>query len=998
MNKPLSLLTFAALFLLYFVFGASAPAHQTVEPNLFKNTDKQAMAHWVDSVFNQMSLDQKVGQVIVATIDAKNTEANRQKLTGFINNQYIGGIIFSKGTPTEQAELTNIGQQTAKVPLMISIDGEWGLSMRLENTTRFPRNMALSATRDDSLVYYYGLEVARQCKVMGIHVNFAPDMDVNSNPDNPVIGTRSFGENPDRVAKLGILYSKGLEAGGVLSVAKHFPGHGDTSTDSHFVLPVLKHNRSRFDKVELRPFNEYIREGLAGMMTAHLNVPELDDSGIPGSLSKPIVTGLLQIELGFGGLIFTDGLAMKGVSTQPDMSVKALLAGNDVLLGPIDPAKEFDAIKEAAQNDSVFMKILESRCRKLLAYKYVLGVHTQKPVETAFLDEQLNTPHAAWLSRRMNMEAITLLKNEEQELPLKQLDKKSIAAIAIGGSDENPFHKTLKLYGNITCFNLGGADELAKLRKELIGFNTIIVSVHGNKSYNTQAIKKMLENRENIFVLFSTPYKLSHYNAVVETANAVVMAYENTDLAQEFAAQALFGGIGMTGKLPVSIKSSYKNGYGIETKKTRLSYGLPEDVGILSCKLDSIETIVEEGIAAEAYPGCQVLVAKDGVVIYNRSFGTFEYEKSRPVTNSDIYDIASMTKATATLPAIMKLYDQKLLTLKQPLSRFVPALKSTDKANITIREALLHETGLPSFLPYYIPAINTHSYQGRLYGNKQSDIYTAQLDDNTWGRTDYKFFPHLISTTPKTDYTLQIADKLYAHKSYNDTIIYAIARAKLRPKKNYLYSCLNFILLKEAVEYVAATDLNTFLQNAFYRKLGAVTTTFNPLNRFNKNRIVPTEKDDFLRKQLLQGYVHDEGAAFMGGIGGNAGLFSNANDLAKLFQMWLNKGEYGDERYLSEETCRLFTTAKSAKSRRGLGFDKPDMDNDRRNPCSLQAPASVYGHTGFTGTCFWIDPDNSLIYIFLSNRVYDSRTHKNLMTLNIRTRIQDKLYEAIKNE
>jgi CubicO group peptidase (beta-lactamase class C family) len=595
----------------------------------------------------------------------------------------------------------------------------------------------------------------------------------------------------------------------------------------------------------------------------------------------------------------------------------------------------------------------------------------------------------------MNKEAITLLKNEEQLLPLKQLDKKSIAAIAIGSFAGNPFHKTLELYGNITCFNVESASELAKLSENLTGFNTIIVSVHSNKSYNSQVIKNMLGDRENMLVFFSSPYKLSNYNSIIKNANAIVMAYENTDYAQEFAAQALFGGNDMAGKLPVSVKLLYKEGRGYETEKTRLSYGLPEDAGIPSSKFDSIESIVEEGIAEQAFPGCQILIAKDGVVIYNRSFGAFEYGKFRFVTGTDIYDIASMTKASATLPAIMKLYDEKFVTLQQPLSRFVPALRATGKDDVTIREALLHETGLPAFLPYYMPAIDPKSYQGKLYNNTPSDIYTARLDENTYGRTDYKFRPDLISKTPKTGYPLQIADNLYVNKSYKDTIVQAIAHAKLRPRKNYLYSCLNFILLKEAVEYVAATDLNTFLQNNFYRKLGAVTTTFNPLNKFDKGRIAPTEKDDFLRKQLLQGYVHDEGAAFMGGIGGNAGLFSNANDLAKLYQMWLNEGEYGSERYLSKETCRLFTTAKSAISRRGLGFDKPDMNNDRLNPCSLHAPASVYGHTGFTGTCFWLDPENELIYIFLSNRVYDSRTHKNLMILNIRTRIQDEIYKAI---
>ncbi|GAB6010641.1 glycoside hydrolase family 3 N-terminal domain-containing protein [Viscerimonas tarda] len=994
MNIRRSLFVIAILLVSLFISSNTQSDTKPIEPDIFKNADKAKMNQWVDSVFSQMTIDQKVGQVIMAITTGE--EANKQKLIDYVNNQSIGGIIFLKGTPPEQAELTNACQQATKVPLMIAIDGEWGLSMRLENTTRFPKNMMLGAIEDDSLIYYYGLEVARQCRVMGIHVNFAPDMDVNSNPDNPVIGIRSYGESPERVAKLGILYAKGLEAGGVMSVAKHFPGHGDTSTDSHHVLPLVKHDKGRLNSFELPPFKEYIHAGLSGMMIAHLNVPELDKSGAPSSLSKAVITDLLQHELGFTGLIFTDGLTMKGVSNEANMSVKALSAGNDMLVGPIDPVKEFDAIKTAALTNPAFMTMLEEKCKKLLSYKYILGVHKTEAVDVATLDKKLNTSYADWLARKMNEKAITLLKNEEHTIPVKHLEKKKIAAISIGASDKNPFHETLNLYGNVTCFNVEDASSLTKIQSDLTGFNTLIVSVHSNKSYNAQAIKNAIGERKSLLVFFSTPYKLSGYSSIIKDADAVVMAYENTDYAQEYAAQALFGGNTINGKLPVSVKRLFKEGNGHETEKTRLSYGLPEDVGMQSYKLNDIESIVNEGIAAQAFPGCQVLVAKDGVVIYNRSFGHFEYNNSRPVTNADIYDIASMTKASATLPAIMKLYDEKKITLQNALSKFVPELKHTNKETLSIKEALLHETGLPAFLPYYLPAIDKDSYLGRLYSNLPSGAYTVQLDENTWGRTDYRFKTDLISYTPKPGFTLQVAGNLYANKAYKDTIIQMIADARLRPKKSYLYSCLNFILLKEVAEHISETDLNTFLQTNFYEKLGAITTTFNPLKQFDKSRIAPTEKDDFLRKQLLQGYVHDEGAAFMGGIGGNAGLFSNANDLAKLYQMWLNKGEYGDERYLSKETCRLFTTSKSAASRRGLGFDKPDARNNKLSPCSPQTPVATYGHTGFTGTCFWIDPDNKLIYIFLSNRVYDSRLHKNLMSLNIRTRIQEEIYNAMK--
>ncbi|MFR9165629.1 MAG: glycoside hydrolase family 3 N-terminal domain-containing protein [Dysgonomonas sp.] len=979
----------------FFVF-ISVKAKEKVEPTILRNVNFVEMNQWVDSVFNQMSLDEKIGQTIFVMADGNDNEANRRKLTGFVQNQYIGGILFSKGDPIDQANLTNLCRQNAKTPLMITLDGEWGLSMRLKNTTRFPMNMMLGAVRNDSLLYYYGKEVARQCKLMGIHVNFAPVMDVNSNPQNPVIGRRSFGENTDNVSRKGIMYSKGLEDGGVMAVAKHFPGHGDTSTDSHKVLPLINSSRNRLEDVEFAPFRAYIDSGFSGMLTAHLNIPALDKSGVPSSLSKPIVTGLLQNEMGFSGLIFTDGLAMKGISREADMAVRILQAGNDVLLGPISPIREFNELKSAVENGIISESLINDRCRKILMYKYTLGVQNIKTIDTVALLSELNTSYAEWLSRKLNQESITLLKNDEHILPLKSLDTRKIAAVSIGASSDNSFHKTLKLYDDVDCYSVEDGAGLAKIKTSLDAYNTIIVSIHANKAYNAQAIQNVLDKKNSILVFFTSPYRMSSFAGAIDKADGIVMAYENTDFAGEYAAQAIFGGNEVNGKLPVTVSDIFDEGTGKKIKKTRLSYSLPEELGIPSYKFGGIVRIVREGIDQEAFPGCQILIAKDGVVIYNRSFGSFEYDKKQAVTNEDIFDLASMTKATATIPAVMKLYDEKKITLQSLLSRYVSILKNTNKEDITVREALFHETGIVSFIPYYMPAIDPASYEGKLFNNTQTPVYNALFDSNTWARTDYKYKPELISKVADSSHTLQIAEGLYVNKVFKDTILQSIVNSKLRANKNYLYSCLNFMLLKEVVENVSDTDLNAFVQKNFFSKLGSTTTTYNPLKKFPKDRIVPTEKDDFLRKQLLQGYVHDEGAAFMGGISGNAGLFSDANDLAKLYQMWLNQGEYGDERYLSKETCRLFTTAKSAKSRRGLGFDKPDLRNNKSSPCSPSTPVSTYGHTGFTGTCFWIDPDNNLIYIFLSNRVYDKRTHKNLMSLNIRPRIQEEIYSALK--
>lgn len=984
-----------AIVILFTLACSFSIVEKKITPTLYKTTDRGKMNHWVDSVYNQLTPDERIGQLFMPVVAGDISQANKNGILSYLKKQHVGGLLFSESTPANQAVLTNMAQQASKVPLMISLDGEWGLSMRLSNTTKFPRNMMLGAIQNDSLLYYYGLEVARQCKLMGIHVNFAPALDVNSNPNNPVIGTRSFGEDPERVAQLGVMYAKGLEAGGVMAVAKHFPGHGDTSTDSHKTLPTLTHNRERLNDFELKPFKNYIQSGLSGVMVGHLNIPALDTKTQPSSLSEAVVTNLLQEELGFTGLIFTDGLQMKGVSGEDNYCVRALQAGNDILLGPVSVVKEFAAVKKAVADGLLTEAQIEAKCKKVLAYKYILGVNKFTPIDTKSLVQQLNTPNAELVNRQLNRDAITLLKDDDKIIPLKELDKRKIAAVSVGDQANNEFHTTLKKYADVACFNVADSDGLLRLKKMLEPYNTLIISIHGNRSNASAAIQSVGKGKETILSFFITPYRMSSYAASIKEADGVILAYENNNLAKEYAAQAIFGGNAISGKLPVTVKGIFKEGAGIDTKKVRLGYSVPEEVGIASFRLNRIDSIIQEGIKAQAFPGCQILIAKSGEVIYNRSFGSFEYDGKRVVTNDDIYDLASMTKATATLPAVMKLYDESKLKLNTLLSTYVAPLKGTDKAQITVRDALFHESRLPSFIPYYMNAIDKTSYEGRLFNSTQTPLYSYEFDAGTWTRGDYKYKSDIISAASKAGF-LPLAENIYVNKAYSDTIINAIANSKLTKRKGYLYSCLNFMLLKEVVEKIAKEDLNTFVQENFFRKLGSTTTTYNPLTRFEKNRIAPTERDGFLRRQLIQGYVHDEGAAFMGGISGNAGLFSNANDLAKLYQMWLNKGNYGGEEYLSAKTCQLFTSAKSSISRRGLGFDKPEMRTNKSSPTSISTPGSTYGHTGFTGTCFWVDPDNDLIYILLSNRVYDKRTHKELMSLGIRQRVQEEIYRAMR--
>ena len=980
------------LYLLFVLFTQVAPAQ--IQPNLYRNTDQAKMNAWVDSVYSTMSMDERIGQLFMVIVNNQNTESNKNLINRYIKEQKIGGILFSKGTIANQASLTNFAQKASKTPLLIALDGEWGLNMRLNDAPGFPRNMVLGGIKSDSLLYLYGKEVARQSKELGIHVNFAPVLDVNSNPKNPVIGDRAFGELPEQVAVKGVAYARGLEDGGVMAVAKHFPGHGDTSEDSHKTLPTIAHNRERLDKTELFPFVSYINAGLSGMMIGHLNIPALKTNGTPATLTPSIGEELLQKEMGFSGLIFTDGMAMRGVSNQASMSVKAILAGNDIVLGVPNVRNEFQSVKQAVEQNTISSELLEQRVRKILAYKYILGVQNFTPIATGEISRKINNTYAEWLIRKLHDSSIALLKNDDDLLPIKKLDATKIASVAIVGSAANPFQKWMNRYAPVKTFQITQSDQLKNIEEELENYDLIIYSIHTKYVRDVPLLQKKVKAKNSVLVFFTSPYYLNTFIQSSDNSKSVVLAHSNDEYAQISAAQALFGGIEVNGTIPVSA-GKFRANTGLKTLKTRLSYHLPEDVGIDSQRLGSIENIALEGIRQRAYPGCQILVAKDGVVIYDKAFGSFEYGVSSKVTDETVYDLASITKATATLPAIMKLYDTKKVRLQDNFQKFIPETKNTNKAGITIRETLLHESGILPYIPYYTFVIDKNSYSGALLSRKKSSIHSLPFA-GMWGRGSYTFISDLISGENSSTFKYPVAEKMYGSDKMQETVLSEIIKTNLRTRNRYAYSCLNFILLKEVVERVSEQDLNKFVQNNFFRKLGATTTTFQPLNYMSADNIAPTENDAFFRKQTLRGYVHDEGAALFGGISGNAGLFSNANDLAKLYQMYLNGGTYGGERYISDETMRLFTTTKSSVSRRGLGFDKPDIRNNNASPTSPQAPVSVYGHTGYTGTSFWVDPTNNMIYIFLSNRVFPSRSPNRLSRLNIRKRIQDELYNALK--
>ena len=970
-------------------------------PNMYRAAEAEKMNHWADSVFDSMSSDERIGQLFMVMAQPKTDSRNMQQLMRYVEEMKIGGILFQKGNPVTQAEVTNRLRKASRVPLFVALDGEWGLSMRLNGTTRFPKNMMLGAISGDTLIKEYGREVARQCKEMGIQINFAPDLDVNSNTDNPVIGLRSFGEDPRAAADKGVAYARGLEEAGIISVAKHFPGHGDTSEDSHHTLPVVRHERARLDSVELYPFLRYIREGFAGIMVGHLHVPALDETkGIASSLSHAITTRLLKEEMGFGGLCFTDALAMKGASTgrADNPSVKALLAGNDILLAPSEPLNDFAAVKEAINKGILKMEDIEAKCLKILRYKYITGLNNSRPIETKGLSERLNSPHAAWLAARLNAEAITLLKNENGVVPLRGLEKKKIAVLSIGASTDNEFQEMAGRYDSVVYFSISrqqSAAQTEEVYRKLEKYDVIICSIHTVRIPENPKLRLLAEKKDVILAFFTIPYFCKDYKSTIGKAKAVVLGYEGTPLAQKYAAQVIFGGVEAKGKLPVTIPGLYLFGTGLTTEKTRLGYHEPEEVGLNVGRLSEIDSIATEGLNERAYPGCQVLVAKDGMVVYNKSFGYFDYSRRQKVDEGSVYDLASASKAAGTLLALMKVYDGKMFSLNDKISEFIPELKGSNKENLSIKEMLYHQSGVVPTINFYESAIDKDSYAGSLYSREKNASHPIRLDAKTYARSDFRFLPSLVSKEKKPGFTTQAARGLFLSDSFKDSVIQDIKDSRLGTRGRYVYSCVNFIMLKIMVENLTKQPMDLFLRENFYDGLGAWRTTYNPLQRMDSLKIVPTEDDHFLRRQLLRGYVHDESAAFQGGVSGNAGLFSNAGDLAKVLQMFLNLGTYGGEQYLSEETCRLFAQSKSPTCRRGLGFDKPAVGSGS-SPCGSLTPPAVYGHTGFTGTCFWVDPDNRLIYIFLSNRVNPSRVGNKLSALDIRTRIQDAIYKSIR--
>lgn len=967
----------AALFFLIF-----CSIHLSFAQKIYNKTDTVALNQWVDSTFNAMSPDQRLGQLFMVAAYSNLNEEHYQEVDKLVSQYHVGGLIFFQGGPVRQAILTNRYQALAKVPLSLAMDAEWGLGMRLDSTISFPKQMTLGAISDNRWIYEMGKEVANQFHILDMHINFAPVVDVNVNAKNPVIGYRSFGENKYMVSEKGKAYMKGMQDHRIMANAKHFPGHGDTDTDSHHDLPVINHDQARMTDIELFPFQQLMDDSLMSVMVAHLQIPAYDDRpNTPTTLSSKVVTDLLKKKMKFDGLAFTDAMNMQGVAKyyEPgEADVKALMAGNDVILFPLDVPKAFVQIKKALENGDLDQADLDLRVKKVLRSKFWFGLNNYKPLITDNIAARLNNSYAQMLNRTLYQKALTVVDNTDQLMPIISIDSTRFASVSFGGKKAKEFTSTLDNYAKFDHYQ---ADSLYEQKlQNLSSYDIVVVAYQGitNSPKNQHKvdseevafIKSLQEKIKVIVVVMGNAYSLKYFEGVKN----ILCTYEDNEITQTTAPEIIFGAIKAQGKLPVTAGENFKAGTGIKTlTSSRLSSALPEAVGMDSKTLAGIDDLMAKAIKKKAIPGGQILIARKGKVVFRKNYGYQTYDSLMAVDNETLYDLASITKVAATTQVLMYLQEQGLLDMDATIGSYLPQLKGTSKENLIIRDILTHQAGLKPYYPFWIQTVEK--------GEPIQEFYHE---------------------SPGGPYQNEIAEDLYGITSMADSVLKWVVETDLRKlsrgetEYDYLYSDMGYYLFFKLAETVLNQPVDKFLQENFYGPLGLKTLSYKPLDRFSEEQIAPTEVDDYFRQHLLRGTVHDQGAAMIGGVAGHAGLFSNAYDLAVLMQMNLQNGVYAGKQYFQPNTIPQFAARQYQNNRRGMGWDKPIVGLDE-GPTSRYASATTFGHTGFTGTAAWADPEHELVYIFLANRIYPDASNTKLMTGNFRTKVQDLIYQSIWN-
>lgn len=934
----------------------------------------QSKTSWVDSIYNSLTIEQKIGQLFMPMVFSEGDVAHYQQAIDDIEKRYVGGIIFSRGTIDEHVRLTNLFQKKSKIPLLMAMDAEWGMAMRLSDVEPFPYQMTLGAIQNDSLLYKMGQSMAKRQRRLGVHLNFAPVVDLNTNPKNPIIGLRSFGSNPDIVANKALSLAKGMEHAGLLTSIKHFPGHGDTSKDSHLTLPKINHNISRLHQVELQPFKKLIKADVSSVMIAHLEVPALEKKkGLPSSLSSSIVTDFLKNKLGFSALVVTDALNMKGVSdydSKQTASLGAFLAGADLLLIPSDLSLAVADIRKAYDQGKISELRLSHSVKKILTLKQKANLHLTKFVNSDSLIEDIHSPSFSALTHELAEASLTVVRNENQVLPIKDISQSKIAYVSIGQADGEEFNNRLLHYTDIDKLTLTEAITNHKAYTHiLVGLHQPDKTPWEKHTLDQRVVSQMtmLAKQANvILVSFANPYSLSALP--LESCNAVILAYQNASVFQSKAAQLVFGGIGANGRLPVDV-SSFKQGEGIDIAPIgRLSYGHPKQVDLDGKVFKKIDQMAQQAITDSVTPGMQILIARKGKVVYHKPFGFMRYEKKTPIQWFNRYDLASLTKILASVPLAMVEHEKDSLFLSTPIAKLLHDYEYSNKSEMNFRALFSHHAGIQPWLPFYKNTLNDETKQPlkKLYKNKT-----------------------------KRRHRLQVSTRMFLRTTYMDSIKNEIINSPLLDSLYYKYSDLPYYIFKDYVEHRYQKRLDKLITSFLYLPIGANHMGYLPLTDVSKDHIVPSEIDTYFRHSEIQGYVHDMGAAMQNGVGGHAGLFSNANDVAKVAQMYLQDGTYGEDKFFEPSTIDYFNKRYYAdeNNRRGIGFDKQQFEDP--GPTCLCASDDSFGHSGFTGTFVWVDPSYDLVYVFLSNRTYPTMENTKMVDTNLRSEIQRVIYNAL---
>jgi len=972
---------FSYIFLLLILSFASIAQDKNYNSPLYVNSQQTI---WVDSIMKEMNIDEKIGQLFAIDAFSNNNSDNQKQVEQLIKKYYVGSVIFFKGNPVSQVKLTNRYQSLSKIPLLIAMDAEWGVSMRLSNTQKLPMQMVIAATKKVENSYYVSEIIAEECKRLGVQMSYSPVADVNINPLNPIIGRRSFGEDKNLVAEFSISALDAYRNNGVLACAKHFPGHGDTWQDSHKTLPNVNASLNRIKDVELFPFKKLIGSKLPAIMVAHLNIPALEPNNkLPSSLSPLVIDSLLRKKMNYKGLVLSDALNMEGAQsfgTNVEINIQAFKAGNDMLLYPFDIPKTVIALKKELKERKISYDRLDQSVRKILMAKYWAGLGNYEKIETRNLIKDLNSDKTLSIISKVTKESITLIKNKNEVLPLIDVET-PIANIVFGNDKFSELSMRLNDYGDIDNYRVNSSN-FSAIKKKIDKISRIIISVdnpfykYRNNKRKFKAlvdemqkqIKLLSKNKTVILNFIGNPYILEEFGDDDNFA-AILISYKNTNVSQQFAAATIFGANSPKGTLPITINDKYKIGTSLHFNEIgRFSYSTPELQGMNSEKLRMIDTIVNNAIIDTVMPGAQVLVARNGKIIYNKSFGYKTYKKNSKVENKNLYDVASLTKILASTPIVMKMVENEKLNLDAPIKTYLPELDTTSKAEITLREMMAHYARLQPNIPFYKKTLNENS----------------KPDKKKYYRFNYD-----------SKHNIKVAENLYLRNDIIDSIYYEVEHSQLRDTLEYKYSDLPYFFIKKIVEKKQRKSLEKIVDQWFYNPLGLQRITYKPKNKFSIKEIIPSEVDTYFRQKILLGDVNDAGAAMLGGVGGHAGIFANSYNVAVIMQMFLQKGYYGGTRYFLPSTVNEFTKCQycDKSNRRGIGFDKPQLEGD--GPACDCVSFLSFGHSGYTGTMAWADPDEQIVYVFLSNRTFPLSTNNKLVEQNIRTNIQSVIYNSI---